>query len=48
MTFTICDVVLVLNALVRETSDLLVCNQIHNAALFSSKCEASALQVHCT
>jgi len=38
--------VLVLNALVRKSSDLLEFNQTHNAAMFSSKCETFALQVH--
>jgi len=37
--------VLVLNALVRKSSDLLEFNQTHNAAVFSSKCETFALQV---
>jgi len=31
--------VLVLNALVRKSSDLLEFNQTHNAEMFSSKCE---------
>jgi len=35
--------VLVLNALVRKSSDLLEFNQKHNAAIFSSKCETFAL-----
>jgi len=38
--------VLVVNALVRKSSDLLECNQSHNAAMFSSKCETFALQMH--
>jgi len=38
--------VLVLNALVRKSSDLLEFNQTHNAAMFSSKCETFALQIH--
>jgi len=36
--------VLVLNALVRKSSDLLEFNQKHNAAIFLSKCETFALQ----
>jgi len=39
---------IVLNALVRKSSDLLEFNQIHNAAMFSSKCETFALQMHHT
>jgi len=38
--------VLVLNALVRKSSDLLEFNQTHNAAMFSSKREIFALQIH--
>jgi len=38
--------VLVLNALVRKSSDLLEFNQTHNAAMFSSKREISASQIH--
>jgi len=34
--------VLVLNVLVRESSDLLEFNQTYNAAMFSSKCETFA------
>jgi len=37
--------VLVLNALVRKSCDLLEFNQIDNAAMFSSKCETFALQI---
>jgi len=37
--------VLVLNALVRKSSNLLEFNQTHNAAMFSSKCEIFALQI---
>jgi len=33
----------VLNVLVHKSSDLLEFNQTHNAAMFSSKCEAFAL-----
>ena len=40
--------VLVLNALIRTSSDLLEFNQTHNAAMFSSKCETFALQIHHT
>jgi len=40
--------VLVLNAQVRKSSDLLEFNQTHNAAMFSSKCETFALQIHRT
>jgi len=40
--------VLVLNALVRKSSDLLEFNQTHNAAMFSSKGETFALQIHHT
>jgi len=40
--------VLVLNALVRKSSDLLEFNQTHNAAMFSSKCETFALLIHHT
>jgi len=36
--------VLVLNALVRKSSDLLEFSQKHNAAIFSSKGETFALQ----
>jgi len=35
---------LVLNALVRKSSDLRAFNQKHNAAMLSSKCETFALQ----
>ena len=35
---------LVVNALVRKSSDLLEFNHTHNAAVFSSKCETFALQ----
>jgi len=38
--------VLVLNALVHKSSDLLEFNQTHNAAMFSSECETFALQIH--
>jgi len=38
----------VLNALVRQTSDLLQFNQTHNVAMLSSKCETFALQIHHT
>jgi len=40
--------VLVLNALVRKSSDLLEFNHTHNAAMFSSKCETFVLQIHHT
>jgi len=40
--------VLVLNALVDKSSDLLEFNKNHNEATFSSKCETFALQVHHT
>ena len=36
--------VLVLNALLRKSSDLLEFNQKQNAAIISSKCETFALQ----
>jgi len=39
---------LVLNALVRKSSDLLEFNQIRNAATFSSKYETFDLHVHHT
>jgi len=45
---TLCDFVPVLSALVRKSSDLLEFNQTQNAAMFSSKCETFALQVHHT
>jgi len=45
VTLTICDFVIVLNAVVRTSSDLRELNQTHNAATFSSKCETLALQV---
>jgi len=38
--------VLVLNALVRQSSDLLDFDQTHSAAMFSSKFEIFALQIH--
>jgi len=38
----------VLNALIRTSPDLLEFNQIYNAAMFSSKCETFALQIHHT
>jgi len=37
---------LVLKALVRKSSYLLDFDQTHNAAMFSSKCETFALQIH--
>ena len=40
--------VLVLNASVRKSPDLLEFNQTHNAAVFSTKCETFALQIHHT
>jgi len=40
--------VLVLNTLVRKSSDLPKFNQTHYTAMFSSKCETFALQVHDT
>jgi len=40
--------VLVLNVLVHKSSDLLVFKQTHNAAMFWSKCETFALQIHHT
>ena len=40
--------VLVLNALVRKSSDLLEFNQTHHAATFSSKCETFALEIYHT
>ena len=39
---------LVWNALVRKPSDSLEFNQTHNVAMFSSKCEIFALQIHHT
>jgi len=36
--------VIVLNALIRKSSDLFEFNQKHNAVIFSSKCETFALQ----
>jgi len=40
--------VLVLNASVRKSYDLLEFKQTHNAAVFSFKCETFALQIHHT
>jgi len=39
---------LVLKALLRKSSYLLDINQTLNAAMFSSKCETFALQIHHT
>jgi len=36
---TLCDFVLVVNTLVRKSSDLPEFNETHNAAMFSSMCE---------
>jgi len=40
--------VLMVNALVRKSSDLLEFNRTHNAAVFSFKCETLALQIYHT
>jgi len=45
---TLFGFVLVLNILVRKSPDAPEFNQTHNAALFSSKYETFALQVHDT
>jgi len=45
---TLFDFVLVLNALVRKSFELLRFNQTHNAALFSTKCETFPLHVRDT
>jgi len=45
VTLTLCDFVLVLNTLGRESSDLPEFNQTHNATMFSFKAETFALQV---
>jgi len=48
VTATLCDSMPVLNTLVRKSSDLPKFNQTHNAAVFSSKFETFALQIHHT
>jgi len=48
VTLTLCNIVLVLNALVRKSSNLQECDQTHNAAMFTSKCETFALHVRDT
>jgi len=46
VTLTLCDFVLVLNALVGKSSGLLEFNQTHIAAMFSSKSETFTLQMY--
>ena len=48
VALTLSDFVPVLNTLFRKLFDLSEFNEIHNAAMFSSKCKTFALQVRTT